>query len=156
MQCASLHRRAGHWPNEKAVGTLTLDFEARHRRRIRLTADDGEDVLLDLPETVAMADGDGLRLDDGRWLKVQAAPEEIVEVRHENSIQLTRLAWHLGNRHLPTEIRGEVLLIRPDHVIEDMLRGFGADLQKVQAAFQPEGGAYGHHRQPHEGQHHRE
>jgi len=156
MQCASLHRRAGHWPNEKAVGTLTLDFDARHRRRIRLTADDGEDVLLDLPETVAMADGDGLRLDDGRWLKVQAAPEEIVEVRHENSIQLTRLAWHLGNRHLPTEIRGEVLLIRPDHVIEDMLRGFGADLQKVQAAFQPEGGAYGHHRQPHEGQHHRE
>jgi len=156
MQCASLHRRAGHWPNEKAVGTLTLDFDARHRRRIRLTADDGEDVLLDLPETVAMADGDGLRLDEGRWLKVQAAPEEIVEVRHENSIQLTRLAWHLGNRHLPTEIRGEVLLIRPDHVIEDMLRGFGADLQKVQAAFQPEGGAYGHHRQPHEGQHHRE
>ena len=156
MQCASLHRRAGHWSNEKAVGTLTLDFDARHRRRIRLTADDGEDVLLDLPETVAMADGDGLRLDDGRWLKVQAAPEEIVEVRHENSIQLTRLAWHLGNRHLPTEIRGEVLLIRPDHVIEDMLRGFGADLQKVQAAFQPEGGAYGHHRQPHEGQHHRE
>ena len=156
MQCASLHRRAGHWPNEKAVGTLTLDFDARHRRRIRLTSDDGEDVLLDLPETVAMADGDGLRLDDGRWLKVQAAPEEIVEVRHENSIQLTRLAWHLGNRHLPTEIRGEVLLIRPDHVIEDMLRGFGADLQKVQAAFQPEGGAYGHHHQPHEGQHHRE
>ena len=156
MQCASIHRPAGHWPNEKAVGTLTLDFDARHRRRIRLTADDGEDVLLNLPETVAMADGDGLRLDDGRWLKVQAAPEDIVEVRHENSVQLMRLAWHLGNRHLPTEIRGEVLLIRPDHVIEDMLRGFGADLQKVQAAFQPEGGAYGHHHQPHEGQHHHE
>jgi len=156
MQCASLHRRAGHWPNEKAVGTLTLDFDARHRRRIRLTADDGEDVLLDLPETVAMADGDGLRLDDGRWLKVQAAPEDIVEVRHENSVQLMRLAWHLGNRHLPTEIRREVLRIRPDHVIENMLRGFGADLQKVQAAFQPEGGAYGHHHQPHEGQRHHE
>jgi urease accessory protein len=156
MQCASIHRPAGHWPNEKAVGTLTLDFDARHRRRIRLTADDGEDVLLDLPETVAMADGDGLRLDDGRWLKVQAAPEDIVEVRHDNCIQLMRLAWHLGNRHLPTEIRGEVLLIRPDHVIENMLRGFGADLQKVQAAFQPEGGAYGHHHQPHEEQHHHE
>jgi urease accessory protein len=156
MQCASIHRPAGHWPNEKAVGTLTLDFDARHRRRIRLTADDGEDVLLDLPETVAMADGDGLRLDDGRWLKVQAAPEDIVEIRHDNSVQLMRLAWHLGNRHLPTEIRGEVLLIRPDHVIENMLRGFGADLQKVQAAFQPEGGAYGHHHQPHEEQHHHE
>ena len=160
MQCASVHRPAGHWPKEKAVGTLTLDFDARHRRRIRLIADDGEDVLLDLPETVAMADGDGLRLDDGRWLKVLAAPEDIVEVKHEDPFQLIRLAWHLGNRHLPTEIRGVVLLIRPDHVIEGMLRGFGADLQRVQAAFQPEGGAYAHghhhHHQSHEDQHHHE
>jgi len=149
MQCASIHRPAGHWPNEKAVGTLTLDFDARHRRRIRVTTDDGEDFLLDLPETVAMADGDGLQLDDGRWLRIQAAPEDLVEVRHQDPVQLIRLAWHLGNRHLSTEIRGEVLLIRPDHVIEDMLHGFGADIQTVQAAFQPEGGAYGH------GHHHR-
>jgi len=156
MQCASVHRPAGHWPKEKAVGTLTLDFDARHRRRIRLTVDNGEDVLLDLPETVAMADEDGLQLDDGRWLKIQAAAEDIVEVRHEDPRQLMRLAWHLGNRHLPTEIRGEVLLIRPDHVIEDMLHGFGADLQKVRAAFQPEGGAYGHRHQSHEGHHHHE
>jgi len=158
MQCASIHRPAGHWPKEKAVGTLTLDFDARHRRRIRLMADHGEDVLLDLPETVALADGDGLRLDDGRWLKIQAAPEDIVEIRHKNPIQLMRLAWHLGNRHLPTEIRDHVLLIRPDHVIENMLRGLGADLQKAQAAFQPEGGAYGHGHdyKPHAGQHHHE
>jgi len=67
-----------------------------------------------------------------------------------------RLAWHLGNRHLPVEIRDHVLLIRPDHVIEDMLRRFRADLKRVQAAFQPEGGAYGHghhhkhHEHPHE------
>jgi urease accessory protein len=156
MQCASIHRPAGHWPNEKAFGTLTLDFDARHRRRIRLTADHGEDVLLDLPETVAMADGDGLRLEDGRWLKIQAAPEDVVEIRHKNPVQLMRFAWHLGNRHLPTEIRGSVLLIRPDQVIEDMLRGFGADLQKVHAAFQPEGGAYGHHHKHDEGHHHHE
>ena len=158
MQCASIHRPAGHWPNEKAVGTLTLDFDARHRRRIRVTTDDGEDFLLDLPETVAMADGDGLQLDDGRWLRIQAAPEDLVEVRHQDPVQLIRLAWHLGNRHLSTEIRGEVLLIRPDHVIEDMLHGFGADIQTVQAAFQPEGGAYGHghHHRPYKGQHHHE
>jgi len=154
MQSASTHRPAGHWPKEKAIGTLTLDFDARHRRRIRLTADDGEDVLLDLPETVAMADGDGLRLDDGSWLKVQAAREDVVEVRHEDPVQLMRLAWHLGNRHLPTEIRTDLILIRPDHVIEDMLRGFGAGLHKMHEAFQPEGGAYGHHHQAHEGHHH--
>ncbi len=158
MHCASIYRPAGQWPKEKAAGSLTLDFDARHRRRIRLTADQGEDVLLDLPKAVAMADGDGLQLDDGRWLKVQAAAELVVEVRHKDPIQLMRLAWHLGNRHLPTEIRNQVLLIRPDHVIEELLRDFGADLVKVQGPFQPEGGAYrghGHrHTDPESGHHH--
>lgn len=158
MHRASIHFSAGHWPEEKAAGSLTLDFDARHRRRFRLTADQGDDILLDLPEAVAMKEGDGLQLEDGRWLKVQAAAEDIVEVRHKDPVQLMRLAWHLGNRHLPTEIRGNVLLIRPDHVIEDMLRGFGADLRNVQAAFQPEGGAYGHghHHKHHDGSHHHE
>jgi urease accessory protein len=149
MHCASIHRPAGHWPKEKAAGSVTLDFDARHRRRIRLTTDQGEDVLLDLPKAIAMANGDGLQLDDGRLLKVQAAAELIVEVRHKDPNQLMRLAWHLGNRHLPTEIRNQVLCIRPDHVIENMLHHFEADLVKVQAPFQPEGGAYsghGHHR----------
>src|SRR5260370_39633898 len=87
MHCASIHRPAGHWPRENAAGSLTLDFDARHRRRIRLTADQGEDVLLDLPQAVAMADGDGLQLEDCRWLKVQAAPDLIVEVKHKCSNQ---------------------------------------------------------------------
>ena len=159
MRNASIYRPAGHWPKEKAAGTLTLDFDARHRRRIRLTADHGEDVLLDLPKAVAMADGDGLQLEDGRWLKIQAAAELIVEVRHKDPHQLVRLAWHLGNRHLPTEIRNHALRIRPDHVIEDMLRGFGAELLNVEAPFQPEGGAYGghgHHHEPGENGHHHE
>ena len=145
MHCASIHRPAGHWPRESAVGAVTLDFDARHRRRIRLTTDQGEDVLLDLPKAIAMADGDGLQLGDGTWLRIRAATEVVVEIRHEAPAQLARLAWHLGNRHLATEIHGHVLRIRPDHVIEDMLRGFGADLVEVQAVFQPEGGAYGSH-----------
>src|SRR2546428_7701583 len=159
-QIASIHRRAGHWPEEKAAGSLTLDFDARHRRRIRLTSDLGEHVLLDLPKAVAMADRDGLQLEDGRLLKIQAATELIVEVRHKDPNQLVRLAWHLGNRHLPTEIRNDVLRIRPDHVIEHMLLGFGADLRGLQAAFQPEGGAYGGHGHDHKhddgGHHHHE
>ena len=150
MLAASTHRPAGHWPRENAAGTLTLDFDARHRRRIRLTADQGEEILLDLPKAVAIADGDGLRLEDGRWLMVQAAAEQLVEIRHKDPNQLVRLAWHLGNRHLPTEIRERVLRIRPDHVIEHMLRGFGAELRRVQAPFQPEGGAYGENGHHHE------
>jgi urease accessory protein len=157
MHRASIHLPAGQWPQEKVAGSLTLDFEARHRRRFLLTADQGDDILLDLPQAIAMADGDGLQLEDGRWLKVQAAAEDLLEIRHQDPIQLIRIAWHLGNRHLPTEIRDRVLLIRPDHVIEDMLHGLGADLKMVQSAFQPEGGAYGHahhHKHHDDGEHH--
>jgi urease accessory protein len=158
LHCAAIHRPAGQWPKEKAAGTVTLDFDARHRRRIRLTTDQGEDVMLDLPRAVAMADGDALQLEDGRLLKIQAAAEPVVEIRHREPLQLMRLAWHLGNRHLPTEIRDQVLRIRPDHVIEDMLRGFGAELARLAAPFQPEGGAYGRHGEHHDhddiGHHH--
>jgi len=91
-----------------------------------------------------------LQLDDGKWLRIQAAAELVVEVRHEDPNQLVRLAWHLGNRHLPTEIRSRVLRIRPDHVIEEMLHGFGAALINVEAPFQPEGGAYSNHEHHHD------
>jgi urease accessory protein len=67
--------------------------------------------------------------------------------------RLARLAWHLGNRHLPTQIDGSRILIRKDHVIEAMLKGLGAQLQHVEVAFDPEGGAYGEHNR-HPGHHH--
>jgi urease accessory protein len=147
---AVVHRRAGEWPRELAAGSITLDFDHRHRRRIRLATDQGDEVLLDLPTATAMADCDGVQLDDGTWFIVRAAAEAVVDVAHPEPRQLVRLAWHLGNRHVPTEIRGDALRIRPDHVIEDMLRGFGATVVKLQAAFQPEGGAYSdHHGVPH-------
>jgi urease accessory protein len=112
--------------------------------------DQGEDILVDLPKAVAMADGDALQLEDGRLLRVEAAAEPVVEVRHPYQAQLMRLAWHLGNRHLAAEIQKDFLRIRPDRVIEEMLHGFGAELAKVQVPFQPEGGAYGHHGRPHD------
>ena len=161
LACASVHRSCGCWPKHEAAGTVTLCFEERHRRRIRLVTDQGEEFLLDLPKAVAMADGDGLRLQDGRWLKVQAAAEPVVEVSHRDPEQLSRLAWHLGNRHLPTQIGRAGLRIRPDHVIEAMLEGLGANLVEVQAPFQPEGGAYSSHGErhpvhPEASSHHRE
>ena len=158
MHHAAIHRPAGHWPTENSAGSLTLDFDARHRRRIRVTTDQGVDVLIDLPKAVPMADGDALQLEDGRLLKVRAAAEAVVEVRHKEPNQLLRLAWHLGNRHLPTEIRDRILRIRPDHVIEEMLQRFGAELAKVETPFQPAGGAYcdddRHHDYDHSEHHH--
>jgi urease accessory protein len=142
LPCAFVHRDSGHWPEHQAAGALTLDFDGRHRRRTCLATDEGEEILLDLPKAVAIADGDGLKLDDGRWLRVRAAPEPVVEIRHRDAGQLARLAWHLGNRHVPTEIGKEVLRIRPDHVIEAMLRIVGGELINVRVPFQPEAGAY--------------
>ena len=149
LQHASIHRSAGQWPDDRAAGAVTLDFEARHRRRIRLTLDDGEVILLNLPRAVPMSDGDGLQLEDGRWIRVKASQERLIEIRHPDPVELVRLAWHLGNRHLPTDIRGQLLRIRPDHVIEGMLFNMGADLRTVVASFQPEGGAYTGNGHPH-------
>ena len=125
---------------------VTLDYDARHRRRYRLRTNGGEDVLLDLAEAVAMADGDGLRLDDNYWLSVQAGQENLIEITADNFEHLTRIAWHLGNRHLPAAISADRILIRPDHVIESMVIGLDASIHPVTEPFQPEYGAYHEHR----------
>ena len=128
-----------------AADSLTLGYEDRHRRRIRLTTDAGADVLLDLPKAVPMADGDGLALADGGWLVVRAAPEPLIEITCATPQELARIAWHLGNRHLPAEVGAASIRIRPDHVIAGMLNGLGAATREIDAPFQPEGGAYDHH-----------
>jgi urease accessory protein len=122
---------------------VVLDFDARHRRRIVMRGEAGLDFLLDMPEAVALADGDALALEDGGLVAVKAAPERLIEVRAGEGMPLTRIAWHLGNRHLPTEILGDALRIREDHVILDMLQQMGARTALVEAPFHPEGGAYG-------------
>ena len=143
MRRAIEHYAAGDWPKAMAADSLTLVFDDRHRRRIRLASDGGAPVLLDLKRAAAMGDGDGLYCDDGVWLAVRAAPEPLIEIACSEPCALTRIAWHLGNRHLPTQLAGETIRIRPDHVIADMVRGLGATVRSIVAPFQPEGGAYG-------------
>jgi urease accessory protein len=99
--------------------------------------------VVDLPHATVLADGDALRLDDGRLVAVVAAEEALAEVSCPEPARLARIAWHLGNRHLPMQIVGQALRIRRDHVIEDMLRRLGAAVTPVTAPFDPEGGAYG-------------
>ncbi len=128
------------------VDVVRLDFEHRHRRRLVLTGEGGLAFLLDLPEVPSLAEGDALELEDGRLVRVHCADEALLEVDAPDPRTLARLAWHLGNRHLPTEIGPGRLRIRADHVIEDMLRRLGATVRPLQAPFHPEGGAYGHGR----------
>ena len=137
--------RAGHWPVAEKVDTVTLPFDDRYRRRLRMLGDGRTDFLLDLVEPIVLRTGDGLRLAEGGYVEVRAAEEDLVEVRGHDPAAFARLAWHLGNRHLPAEIGSDRILIRDDHVIVDMLKGLGAEVRKVRAPFDPEGGAYGQH-----------
>lgn len=142
-----------------ATDTVILDFDHRHRRRLRMQGEGGLDFLLDLPEAVAIRDGDGLLLEDGRMVAVKASAEPLLEVRATDQGHLVRLAWHLGNRHLPVQIAADRLLIREDHVIAAMLRSLGATVTPVEVPFDPEGGAYeggghGHHHDHGDGHHH--
>ncbi len=123
--------------------TVTLDHDARHRRRMRLVTDGGFEFLLELPEARLLHDGDRLLLEDGRAVLVRAAPEPLLELVCGDAHALLRLAWHLGNRHLPTQLLGDRLRIRRDHVIAEMAKGLGAEVREVEAPFDPEGGAYG-------------
>jgi urease accessory protein len=120
-----------------------LDFDARFLRRAVIYTVGGREVLVDLAEAQALPDGARLLLEDGRTVAIEAAPEALAEVRGADPRHLARLAWHLGNRHLPTQIEPDRLLIRRDHVIEDMLARQGARVTPVEAPFDPEGGAYG-------------
>lgn len=132
---------AGRW-SQAVADTVVLEFDERHRRRVTMTGVQGLAFLLDLSDAVMLRGGDALQLEDGRLVEVVAAPEPLVEVRGKAPADLVRLAWHIGNRHLPAQITAKALRIRRDHVIEEMLRGLNATLVAIEAPFDPEGGAY--------------
>jgi urease accessory protein len=131
-----------HRWNETPADTVVLDFDDRHRRRMAMTGTRGLEFLLDLENAVALRGGDALVLEDGRLIEVVAAPEPLIEIRGADPLHLVRVAWHLGNRHLPTQIMAKGLRIRRDHVIEAMVKGLGARVIEIEAPFDPEGGAY--------------
>ena len=131
--------------------TVVLDFDDRHRRRMAMTGTRGLEFLLDLENAVALRGGDALVLEDGRLIEVVAAPEPLIEIKGSDPDHLIRVAWHLGNRHLATQIMPKGLRIRRDHVIEAMVKGLGARVVEIEAPFDPEGGAYaGGHDHGHE------
>lgn len=121
---------------------VLLDYDGRMLRRRRLVTLHEEAFLVDLPETVSVDEGDAFVLADGRLITVLAAEEPLMEVQGD----LHRLAWHIGNRHAPCQIKQDRLVIRQDRVLREMLLGLGAVVKDMVAPFTPEGGAYGHGR----------
>ncbi len=133
--------RHGHWT--AAADQVVLGYDDRFVRRKRLITAGGQPFLVDLAETTSLDHGDAFQLSDGEVVEVVAAEEPLLEIRGE---ALSRLAWHIGNRHTPCQIETDRLLIRQDHVLQAMLTGLGAQITQVTEPFRPEGGAYGHGR----------
>jgi urease accessory protein len=132
---------ASAWSGEP-VDRVVLDYDGRHRRRMAMKGARGLAFLLDLPAPAGLRGGDALVLQDGRLIEVIAAPEPLFEIRCTGPKHLARLAWHLGNRHLPAQMMTTSLRIRRDHVIADLAAQLGAEVVAIEAPFDPEGGAY--------------
>jgi urease accessory protein len=145
---------AGTWHGAPA-DEVRLDHDMRHRRRIMLTTASGAALLLDLKQATRLRDGDALVREDGALVRVCAKPEALLEIHAHDEGGLVRIAWHLGNRHLPVQLLGDRIRIRADHVIAEMVEGLGGHVEAIEAPFDPEAGAYagGHHHHHHDHDH---
>lgn len=129
-----------------ATDRVLLDYDERSRRRALMRTEGGLEILLDQERPRHLWHGNAFELADGREVLIEAKPESLIAISCADTATLVRIAWHLGNRHLPTQIspagQGGELRIRADHVIEAMARGLGGDCAAIEAPFDPEGGAY--------------
>lgn len=155
-----------------ATDTVRLDHDQRSRRRMVFRTEGGASILLDMARPAGLRDGDAFKLEDGSRVGIEATAEALLEIGATSVSELVRIAWHLGNRHLPTQLvpgaDGGTLRIRHDHVIADMAKGLGGTVTAILAPFDPEGGAYageghghahddhGHDDHKHEHGHHHE
>lgn len=122
--------------------SVVLDYDGRLLRRKMLTSAKGRSFLVSMPSVTNLDDFWGFELQDGTTIRVEQAPESVLVITGD----LTRLAWHIGNRHTPCQILADRMMIREDHVLERMLQGLGATISRACLPFKPEGGAYGHGR----------
>lgn len=143
MRRATRHLPAGAWASRERCATVTLAYDERQRRRLRMKDDRGEPFLLDLPAVTRLEDGGGLALVDGGFIQICAAREEVLDIECHDSADLARVAWHIGNRHVPLQVlQNGRLRILADKVIKHMLCGLGAKLMPRCDKFLPESGAY--------------
>jgi len=133
----------------KRATSITLDWDVRQKSRFESTDSAGRQVGVFLQRGQVVRGGDVLVGEDGSLLKVLAAPQAVLRIthcsQHGTPFDLTRAAYHLGNRHVPIELQTDHLKIEPDHVLADMLRAMHLIVHEVQDRFEPENGAYGEH-----------
>jgi len=145
---------------EAVVDTVILDLDQRRSQRGTFVGTSGARYDVDLSEPVLLRMGDLLVLEEGAFVEVVAEAEPLIEVRANDTDALARVAWQLGDRHIPVEILANRLRLRPDAAIEKMVVALGGRLVHIEASFNPEGGAYqvtpssGHHHHDHGHHHH--
>ena len=122
--------------------SLILPFELRQKSRQRVSLENGDDALLELPRGSILRGGDLLQADNKLIIVVQSAQESVSTVLSNDSLLLKRACYHLGNRHVPLQITETYIRYQHDHVLDDMVRGLGLDVKSEQASFEPEPGAY--------------
>ena len=127
------------------IDSVMLAGDQRRLQTAHLTGVNGTAIGAMLPEPVLLRMGDALELDDGTFVDVVVEPEPLVEIRGNDLTHLARLAWHLGDRHVPVQVLPNRLRLRRDPALEDMLKKLGARLTEIEAPFDPEGGAYATH-----------
>jgi len=131
--------------NARQIDSIIVKPGERRLQTGHFTGVNGTQIAAMLPEAIILRNGDALQLDDGSIVEVVIEPEPVIEVRGNDLTHLARLAWHLGDRHVPVQIFANRLRMRPDAALEAMLKGLGARLTPIEAPFDPEGGAYTHH-----------
>jgi urease accessory protein len=136
--------------------TVILDYAQRSAQKIAVTGVKGSRVEIDLQQAARLRTDDVLELDDGSFVEVVAAPEPLIEARAADLSQLARLAWHLGDRHVPAQLFANRIRVRAEASVEELLKALGARLARIEAPFEPEGGAYEaahHHDHAHDHHH---
>ena len=130
----------------KRAATVQLDWDVRQKSRFAATDSGGRELGVFLPRGTLVRGGDVLVAEDGSLIRVEAAPQPVLRItpcaEHGSAFDLTRAAYHLGNRHVPIELAPDHLQIEPDHVLADMLRTMHLTVSELKAPFEPEGGAY--------------
>lgn len=148
---------AAHRHDRPVADTVILDFAQRNARQVTVTGARGEAIDIDLHLPVRLRTDDLLVLDDGTLVEVVAAPEPLIEARAADLPALSRLAWHLGDRHIPVQILTNRIRALREPATETLLTSLGAKIAMIDAPFEPEGGAYalsqahdhGHHGHAH-------
>jgi urease accessory protein len=126
-------------------GTVRLTFDARSKSRLLLTLDSGERAALIVERGRLLRGGERVITEDGREVLIVAADESLLEASSDDPLLIAKAAYHLGNRHVAVQVMANRLRFLNDHVLAEMVQGLGLKVDAVVAAFEPEGGAYGHH-----------